>query len=428
MKTVLIVSPRFPPSIAPDYHRVRMLLPLLEQYGWRAVVLCVRSDFVVGGDEPGLRRTIPDWVEVVECRAIPAQWSRRAGIGSLALRAGLFLRSAGDRLLRHRGFDLVFFSTTEFLLLALGPHWLREFKVPFVVDFQDPWVNPYYDEQKVPPPGGRFKHAVHQGAARYLEKRVVRAAAQIITVSPHYPFTLMRRYADLPEAKFSVIPFGGGERDFEKARDRVQSIFASGDGRMHWVSAGVVAPGSHATFTAFFDAFRRAGESGIFDPDSVRLHFIGTDYGLSAQPRQQVMPLAEACGVATYVEEHPSRIAYLEALRCLLDADALLIFGSKESGYTPSRLFSCILARKPLLTIFHQESSVTQTMRELHAGVSVAFDGTTARDELARSVFDQWFVQRGFEAIPATSWDAFRPYSAESMAERVAEVFERAVG
>jgi hypothetical protein len=349
------------------------------------------------------------------------------GIGSLSLRAGLFLHSAGERLLRERTFDLVFFSTTEFLLLALGPRWLREFSVPFVVDFQDPWVNPYYGDHEHPPPGGHLKHTIHQTAARYLEKRVVRAAAEVITVSPRYPATLMRRYPGQPETKFSVIPFGGAEHDFEIARGTVQSVFASGDGRSHWVCAGALAPGSHQALVAFFNAFRRALEEGIVGRDTVRIHFIGTDYGLRAPARPQVMPLAEQCGISTYVEEQPNRIPYLETLRCLLDADALLMFGSNESGYTPSRLFSSILARKPLLTIFHEESSVTLAMRELHAGVPVAFDATTSHDELARSVFDEWFVRRGFEVVPATSWNAFRPYSAEGMAERVAAVFDQAV-
>jgi hypothetical protein len=404
-----------------------MLLPFMEQHGWKATVLCVRNDFVDGVQEPDLLRTIPSSVQVVVCRAIPRQVSRRAGIGSLSLRAGFFIWSAGNRLLQGGAFDLVFFSTTEFLLLGLGPRWLRKFGVPFVVDLQDPWVNPYYAHSEFPPPGGQFKHAMHQAAARYLEKRVLRAAAQIITVSPRYPSTLVRRYPVLPETKFSVIPFGGAEHDFEMARDTVHSAFAAADGRRHWVYAGAVVPGMYPAIVAFFDAFRRARNTGILDPYEVRLHFIGTDYAPGSLARKRVMPLAEKSGVAAWVEEHPNRIGYLETLRCLLDADALVMFGSTEPGYTASKLFSWILARKPLLTIFHEDSSVTRAMRELNAGVSVAFDRRNTADEIAQCVFDKWFARRGFEAVPDTSWSAFQPYSAKSMSERVTAVFDRAV-
>lgn len=348
------------------------------------------------------------------------------GIGALAFRAGLFVRSAGDRLLRTRKFDLVFFSTTEFPLMPLGPQWLREFSVPFVVDLQDPWVNPYYEEHQLTPPGGRLKHAIHQAAARYFEKRVLRAAAGIITVSPRYPRTLMRRYPTLTHEKFSVLPFGGAERDLQLARDTVQNVFVAGDGRRHWVNAGAIVSGSDATLMAFLEAFKRAHETGILKPDSVRLHFIGTGYASGSKMRMRVMPLAEQCGVAAWVEEYPSRIPYLEALRCLHDADGLLMFGSTDPGYTASRVFSCILARKPLLTVFHEESSVNSVMRELTAGVAVAFDGRTSHEELVLRIYDQWFLRRGFEAPADTSPDAFRPYSAEAMAERVAAVFDRA--
>lgn len=427
MRNVLIVSPRFPPSGGPDYHRVRMLLPLLERHGWSAVVLCVRNGSTNGAKESDLLHTIPSSVEVVECSAIPRRWSRLAGIGSLSLRAGLFLQSAGDRILRDRAFDLVFFSTTEFLVLPLGPRWRRDFGTPFVVDLQDPWVNPYYRENDVAPPGGDVKHAIHQMAARFLERNVLQAASHIITVSPHYPTTLMRRYPNLHEAQFSVIPFGGAERDFEIARVTEQTEFDPGDGRAHWVYAGAVGPGMLSAITAFFGAFRKARDDGILERDSVRLQFIGTDYASGANARLRVMPIAEKCGVADCVQEQPRRIPYLETLRCLLDADALLMFGSDEPGYTASKLFPYVLARKPLLTIFHRDSSVTSLVREMRAGVAISFaDGDTIED-IARSVFELWFVQRGFDKAPATVWEAFRSNTAESMAENVAGVFDRAV-
>jgi glycosyltransferase involved in cell wall biosynthesis len=427
MRNVLIVSPRFPPTSGPDYHRVRMLLPLLERHGWSAVVLSVRDDSIDGAQEEDLLRTIPSSVEVIECSAIPRRWSTVARIGSLSLRAGFFLRSAGDRLLRDRAFDLVFFSTTEFLILPLGLRWRRDFGVPFVVDLQDPWVNPYYRENGIAPPGGHVKHAIHQAAARYLERRVLQAAAHIITVSPQYPTTLMRRYPDLRDARFSVIPFGGAQRDFEIAQGMVQTAFARGDNQGHWVYAGAVVPGMFPAIIAFFDAFQMARDAGMLEQDSVQLHFIGTDYASGALARRRVMPIAEKCGVADCVHEQPQRIPYLQTLRCLLDADALLMFGSDEPGYTASKLFPYVLARKPLLTIFHEDSSVTAMVRELRAGVAISFSGRDTKKAIARRVFEQWFMRREFEKVPATMWEAFRPNTAESMTENVAKVFDGVV-
>ena len=427
MRKVLIVSPRFPPSGGPDYHRVRMLLPFLDECGWKAVVLCVRDSGPGAVSEADLLRTVPSSVEVVECNAVSRKWSRFAGVGSLSLRAGFSLLKAGNRLLRDGAFDLVFFSTTEFLTMSLGPRWRHSFGVPFVVDLHDPWVNTYYSERGLVPPGGRLKHAAHQLVARYMEKRVLQSAAHIVAVSSHYPPTLMRRYPQLDEKRFSVLPFGGSERDFEVAADTEQTVF-SPDDRRNWVYAGAVSAGMTRQITAFFNAFKMAQEAGTIRPDSVRLHFIGTDYASGSLARSQVTAIAKMCGVADCVVETPNRVPYLKTLRCLLEADALMMFGSDEPGYTASKLFQYVLARKPLLTIFHDDSSVTSLMRELHAGVSVSFRDADTEQEITLNVFQKWFETGGFERTPATLWDAFRPYTAEVMAHSITGIFHRVVG
>jgi hypothetical protein len=428
MKKVLIVSPRFPPSAGPDLHRVRMLLPFLESNGWEAVVLCVASEFIGGQKDPDLLRTLPSSVDIVKCRAVPEKWSRLAGFGNLALRAGFFLKSAGDRLLKDQEFDLVFFSTTEFLVLPLGLRWLRKFGVPFVVDLQDPWVNPYYDDNDVEPPGGRGKYAIHQAIARFLEKRVLRSAANIITVSPQYPKALMARYENLQPKNFSVIPFGGSRRDFEIARTVEQDIFDSRDGRRHWVYTGAVTAGMLPAIGAFFKAFRRAAETGILNADYVRLHFIGTNYASGNRNRQLVKELADKSGIGRYVEEYSRRIPYLESLRILLDADALLMFGSDEVGYVGSKFFPYVLAEKPLLTVLHEGSALADVMRESNAGVLVSFSRSSTEQEIADQVLEKWFIGKKFEKPSQTKWQSVQQYTPESLAATITRVFDRAAG
>lgn len=427
MKSVLIVSPRFPPSAAPDYHRVRMMLPLMQQHGWKPVVLCVDSKFVEGPRDDDLLSTIPASVEVVTCRAIPLSVARRFGVGGLSPRARPFIRIAAERLLRDRRIDLSFFSTTEFPILPLGLRWLRKFHVPFVVDLQDPWVNPYYSDNDVRPPGGLVKHALHQAYARRQERKVLEAAAHIAAVSPRYPVDLMRRYPLLTADRFSVIPFGAAQSDLNVARQTEQKVFDPSDGRTHWIYAGAVVPGMFPAITAFFDALHRAWEDGIVEPGSLRIHFVGTDYAPGKLATERVAPIAKRIGVGSFVEERAQRIPYLTTLRCLIDADALLVFGSDEAGYTASKLFTYVLARRPLLTIFHEQSSVTSAMREMNAGVDVSFEDRIDGEALSRAVFEKWFARRGFENVPETRWESFHSHSAESMTGKLARIFDRAI-
>ena len=144
-RRVLIVSPHFPPVNAPDMQRARMALPYLRASGWEPVVLAVAPEMIEGGVlEPLLEETYPADIRIVRVRGIPARATRWAGIGSLWLRCGRALRAAGDGLLRRERFDLVFFSTTQFDAFSLGPRWKAMFGVPYVLDYQDPWVNDYY--------------------------------------------------------------------------------------------------------------------------------------------------------------------------------------------------------------------------------------------------------------------------------------------
>jgi hypothetical protein len=75
------------------------------------------------------------------------------------------------------------------------------------------------------------------------------------------------------------------------------------------------------------------------------------------------MPVAEELGLEC-VSEMPARIDYLDALTVQLHADAVLMMGSSERHYTASKLYSGLLAKRPVLAVYHEASSVTHILRE----------------------------------------------------------------
>src|SRR5262249_15948732 len=141
--------------------------------------------------------------------------SRIAGMRTIGLRGYPFMSKAGKKLLRRESFDAVLFSTTQFAVLNLGPSWLRRFKVPYVLDFQDPWLSDNHETfANSKPPGGSIKYGFSQWLARRWEPQVVRQCAHAICVSPAYPPMFLRRYPDVEPSRFTVLPFGFDERDF----------------------------------------------------------------------------------------------------------------------------------------------------------------------------------------------------------------------
>src|SRR5205823_4621113 len=97
-----------------------------------ATILAMRPDCVDSVTDPFLEKTLPKEACIERVGAFSKRWTKFFGIGGLSYRAWQALRKRGEELLENANFDLVFFSTTEFLFMALGARWLARFGVPYV--------------------------------------------------------------------------------------------------------------------------------------------------------------------------------------------------------------------------------------------------------------------------------------------------------
>jgi hypothetical protein len=184
-----------------------------------------------------------------------------------------------------------------------------------------------------------------------------------------------------------------------------------------------------AALRALFEAIRLGRQSAPDLYKRVRIHFVGTTYAPKAEGLYQVLPVARECGVDDIVEELPGRVQHLDAIQLLLDSDALVLVGSEAPHYTASKIFPYILAAKPLLAIFHEESSAVKLLQETSAGKAVTFgpgrpphsvvgEIVTALQELLR-------LPTGW--LPSTNWEKFAPYTARAVTAQLARVFDRTV-
>ena len=239
---------------------------------------------------------------------------------------------------------------------------------------------------------------------------------------------IQKRYPDVPARNFTILPFGAPELDFAALENlRVsQSAFDPADGKEHWVYIGRGGQDMAFAVRAFFTALKRYADENPNLSERLRLHFIGTDYAPRDRARKTIEPLARECGVEKLVSEQTDRLPYFETLRCLSDADALFIPGSDDSGYTASKLYPYVLAKKPMLAVFHESSSVVEILRETKAGCVVTFGDEKNLAEVADEIYQQWFACWPLP-VPATDWNAFAPYTARSMTGKLCEVFDSAV-
>jgi hypothetical protein len=458
-RRVLIVSPHFPPSNVPDHQRVRLILPYLRENGWHPEVLAVDSAAVAAPLDVWMVKGLPAEVPVHRVQAWGLGWARIPSLGTLTFRALGALRRQGDALLKSGRFDLVYFSTTRFGLHVLGPRWRKKFGVPFVMDYQDPWVNDYYREHpEVPPPGGRLKFAVSEGLNRRQEPRVLQDCAGITSVSAGYPGQLSARYPALEIVDVTeklkggkmagngtspaknedqkategrhrlwsvVLPFPGDEADLRRVSGdgTRQNIFSPGDGCRHWVYAGGGGQDMGPALRGIFGALQLHARTTPGFLANLRLHFIGTSYAAAGKGRKTVEPLAAACGLNGVVHEYTSRLPYSETMRCLLDADALIVPGSNDPAYTASKIYPYLLARKPLLAVFHENSSVISLLQRVQGGVGISFRTGEPEADISARIVRQWLAGEQFARAVPLDEAAFAPHGARAQAGRLAEFF-----
>lgn len=439
---VLIISPHFPPTNCADHHRIRLVLPYMAENGWDAEVLAIESAQVASPVDPWLEAGLPSEVPVHRVMAMGLCWSRVPSFGSLGFRALRALQKRGDELLREGRFDLIYFSTTVFITHVLGPRWKKRYGVQFVMDYQDPWVNDYYREHPtVVPPGGRLKFGIMDYLHRKIEPRVLRACSGITSVSPAYPRQLSKRYPLLQidsdknvlEKKHPlpalVIPFPGDQRDFDLVRlsEAKQSVFDPTDGKQHWIYVGRGGEDMARAVRSLFSALSKLLERHSEERKTLKLHFVGTSYAAAGTGSKTIEPLASEFGLDDIVSEHADRIAYSETLRCLLDADALIIPGSDDPGYTASKIYPYLLAGRPLMAIFSKTSSVVDLIRDVGGGMVVSFTDNDEADTIGERILTEVFTE-GLN-IPRIPLDeiAFSPYTASYQAHRLCHFLEKIV-
>jgi glycosyltransferase involved in cell wall biosynthesis len=380
-RRVLLVSPHFPPVNAPDMQRARQALPHLAASGWDVEVLAVDPAAVDAPHDPLLAQALPPGIPVHRVRALSPRVGRWLGRGTLARRALGPLGTQGDALLRTGRFDLVFFTTTQFSVLRLGPHWRARFRVPYVVDWQDPWVTDFYVRPGAPQPPGGWRYRFAQAEARRHEGPCLAAASGWVGTSESYRADLAARHPGFARLPQAVIPFGFEPEDFAAAERFAAPVpLAFEPGVRNIVYVGAAGPIMEPALTTLFAALR--GSPGGAAGGGVRFHFVGTSYAPAGREQFSVQPLAERCGVGAVVRERPARVPFFSALRTLRAADALLLLGSTDAGYNPSKIGALLHAGKPILAVVASET-LAAALRTFPA-VTVARVGAPEGAEVIR--------------------------------------------
>jgi hypothetical protein len=422
MKRIALVSGHFVPSNLVGAHRARLWSRYLPEFGWEPIVVTGDPARYEERPDPDLERLVATDLRVIHAPTLPTRPIRL--IGDIGVRAfwGCYRVLTG---LAARGeIDFVLVTIPSNFLAPIGRLIRRRRGVPFGIDYQDPWVNRW---PGIDVPLSRAWSSYH--LASILEPWSVRGASLITGMAPGYVAGMLERNPEVAnDAVVAYMPMGIAPEDYELVRSlgRAPFLFQPGDGRFHMIYAGALLPAGVAVLDCFLAGLRALKAR---EPDAaarLKVHFVGTGRSPDDPQGHQVRPRARRMEVDDMVDEHPQRIGYVDALNHLSRSDAVLVLGSTEAHYTPSKVFQAMLSRRPIFAMLHEDSTAVDMIRSAHAGsvVTLTEAALPGASELAGAL--QSFMTDASHAAAAVDRTAFDAYSARGSTRALAAALDLA--
>ena len=429
MKRVLIVGADFAPSSLPPATRIRFFASHLAEFGWEPIVLSTKPEYYDWPTDAENENLLPESLKVVRTKAWSPGWTRKIGFGDVGMRSLWSHWQAIKKLCRTEQIDLIFIPVPPYVPMLLGRMAHKKFGIPYVVDYIDPWVTEYY--WQVPRDQRPPKWPMAYALSRLIEPYALKKVSHITGVSKGTTDSVVARYDWLSEANASDIPYGAEPDDFEYLRKhpRQNSIFTPRDGLVHLSYVGACIPGMYPAVRALFEAVKLGLVKSPQDFSRIRLHFVGTSYAPNGQRSKSIEDIARSIGIEDQVDEHPERIGYLDSLQVMLDSQALVLVGSNEPHYTASKVFPYLLSQRPVLAIFHEESSVTQILSRHDNAELMTFNAKESVESKIADIFGKLrlTIARCKQERPDKTPELLEPYTTNAMTARLANAFERAL-
>ncbi|HMP85651.1 MAG TPA: hypothetical protein PKE63_00140 [Lacibacter sp.] len=423
MKRILIISPHYPPSNLAAVHRSRLFAQHLPAFGWEPVLLMVHERYFEERLDWNLQQLLPAGQRIVKVDALPVTKPRL--IGDIGLRGFLQLRKKALELVRGEKIDFVYIPIPSFYVSLIGPYLHRKTGVRYGIDYIDPWVHVFPGSDQL-----LSRHWFSTRLAKWLEPKAVKRASLITGVAEGYYKGVQDRNPHLLQGcVFGAMPYGGEEQDHAAVkRLGLTPYLFKANGKLQLVYAGAMLPKAYAPLQQIFHAI--AANKAAFE--EVELHFIGTGKTPNDPEGFNIRPLAEKYGLwKSIVFEYPARIPYLDVLVHLEAAGGILILGSTEPHYTPSKTYQGVLSGKPIIAVLHAASTAVQVLQESGAGVVLPFAGEEGVTAIAEQWLPIWrnFLQFKDEFTPdRVDRSALQPYSAHAVTGKLAELLQAATG
>ncbi|MCX7880238.1 MAG: glycosyltransferase [Ignavibacteria bacterium] len=222
---VLIISYYFPPMGLSGVQRIMKFVKYLPEYNWSPFVLTSATNKYYAFDKELMKEIPSDGVRIyrtgkineskLKVRSFPSNYIFQ-NFGRFFL--SFFLQpdskifwkrkaiELGEKILKENKIDVIFATAPPFTDFLIAYDLSEKFKIPFVVDYRDIWVdNPYHF----------YPTFLHKNYARKLEEKILKKASRIIVTYRGCKEVLLSKYPFLRNDEITIIPHGFDEIDFQ---------------------------------------------------------------------------------------------------------------------------------------------------------------------------------------------------------------------
>lgn len=410
-KRALLIAFHFPPQASSSgVQRTLSFSRYLRHFRWEPLVLSASPNAYSVKNSSQLSALPPDLVvtralsldtkrhmgikgRYLEIMAIPDRW---ISWWISAVPAGLWM------IRRYK--PAVIMSTYPIAtahLIGLALH--RVTKLPWVVDFRDPMVQPDFPSSKL-----------QRAFFRWIENQAVHTCHKV-TFTTHAAMNYYKqRFPESLHGKFAVIENGYDEESFGPVEDCAPPSAKVTNKALTFLHSGVLYADDRDP-SAFFQALSTLKQERKINASScqVVLRATGDDAYFES--------LARKYGVEDIVRIAPP-IPYRDALHEMLKVDGLLVFqGRAFNNQVPAKIYEYFRARKPILGLLHPAG---ETARVLTAA---GFRNLAAMDSVSAivSALEEFLSQvRGGTAYIASE-EVVSGSSRKHRSEELAKIFDQ---
>ncbi len=205
MAKLLVISYHFAPYNGVGGIRVRKLIKYFNELGWSITVITVKEDFFNNSEiDKNTLKDVPNDVTVIRTKRMNK--FMRYNNPSIYWLKDLFL--CMKKLIKNNDYDYIYYTGGPFLHWIVAPVYKKTSKIPYILDFRDPWSVSPYDLSKR-----------SQITANLIEPFIIKHADFILNVTPEATNLYKSCYQKVPAKRFLTIPNGFDEDDFTKLEE-----------------------------------------------------------------------------------------------------------------------------------------------------------------------------------------------------------------